>query len=106
MLERLISLDSLPELGRFAPSRKSLRGRDFSPDRATVGLIIVPGALVVPESFERESGENYNGPVNAEGKAVYGKRNANSVIEARQRRLYKHQQSGLTARALVATGKP
>ena len=25
----------------------------------------------------------------------------NSVIEARQRRLYKHQQSGLTARALV-----
>ena len=55
----------------------------------------------MPESFERESDESYNGPVNAEGKAVYGKRNANSVIEARQRRLYKHQQSGLTARALV-----
>jgi hypothetical protein len=55
----------------------------------------------VPESFERESEDNYAGPVNAEGKAVYGKRNPNSVIEARQRRLYKHQQSGLTARALV-----
>ena len=52
----------------------------------------------MPESFERESEENYTGPVNAEGKAVYGKRNPNSVIEARQRRLYKHQQSGLTAR--------
>jgi len=55
----------------------------------------------VPESFERESEDNYKGPVNAEGKAVYGKRNPNAVIEARQRRLYKHQQSGLTARALV-----
>ena len=55
----------------------------------------------MPESFERESEENYNGPVNAEGKSVYGKRNPNAVIEARQRRLYKHQQSGLTARALV-----
>ena len=56
---------------------------------------------VVPESFERESEENYTGPVNAEGKSVYGKRNPNSVIEARQRRLYRHQQSGLTARQLV-----
>ena len=55
----------------------------------------------MPESFERESEENYNGPVNAEGKAVYGKRNPNAVIEARQRRLYKHQQSGLTSRQLV-----
>ena len=55
----------------------------------------------MPESFERESQENYSGPVNAEGKSVYGKRNPNSVIEARQRRLYRHQQSGLTARALV-----
>lgn len=55
----------------------------------------------MPESFERESKENYKGPTNSEGKAVYGKRNPNSVIEARQRRLYKHQQSGLTARALV-----
>lgn len=55
----------------------------------------------MPESFERESEENYNGPVNAEGKSVYGKRNPNAVIEARQRRLYRHQQSGLTARALV-----
>ena len=55
----------------------------------------------MPESFERESEENYKGPKNAEGKGVYGKRNPNAVIEARQRRLYKHQQSGLTARALV-----
>ena len=55
----------------------------------------------MPESFERESEKDYNGPANAEGKAVYGKRNPNSVIEARQRRLYKHQQSGLTPRALV-----
>ena len=55
----------------------------------------------MPESFERESGENYSGPVNAEGKSVYGKRNSNAVIEARQRRLYRHQQSGLTPRALV-----
>ena len=55
----------------------------------------------MPESFERESKDNYTGPVNAEGKSVYGKRNPNSIIEARQRRLYKHQQSGLTARALV-----
>ena len=55
----------------------------------------------MPESFERESGKDYKGPVNAEGKSVYGKRNPNAVIEARQRRLYKHQQSGLTARALV-----
>ena len=55
----------------------------------------------MPESFERESEENYTGPVNAEGKSVYGKRNPNAVIEARQRRLYRHQQSGLTARQLV-----
>ena len=55
----------------------------------------------MPESFERESEENYNGPKNAEGKSVYGKRNPNAVIEARQRRLYRHQQSGLTARQLV-----
>ena len=37
----------------------------------------------MPESFERESEENYNGPVNAEGKSVYGKRNPNAVVEAR-----------------------
>jgi len=55
----------------------------------------------MPESFERDAGKDYKGPVNAEGKSVYGKRNPNAVIEARQRRLYKHQQSGLTPRALV-----
>ena len=53
------------------------------------------------ESFEREVAKGYNGPVNSEGKAVYGKRNPESVIEARQRRLYRQQQSGLSARALV-----
>jgi hypothetical protein len=53
------------------------------------------------ESFERETAEGYTGPVNSEGKAVYGKRNPESVIEARQRRLYRQQQSGLSARALV-----
>ena len=53
------------------------------------------------ESFERETSKNYTGPVNSEGKSVYGKRNPESVIEARQRRLYRHQQSGLSARALV-----
>ena len=67
----------------------------------TLGISLCLERQVVPESFERESEENYTGPVNAEGKAVYGKRNPNSVIEARQRRLYKAQQSGLTARALV-----
>ena len=55
----------------------------------------------MPESFERQSSEDYAGPVNSEGKSVYGKRNPNAVIEARQRRLYRHQQSGLTPRALV-----
>ena len=53
------------------------------------------------ESFERETKEGYTGPVNSEGKAVYGKRNPESVIEARQRRLYRQQQSGLSVRALV-----
>ena len=53
------------------------------------------------ESFERETSKNYTGPVNSEGKSVYGKRNPESVIEARQRRLYRQQQSGLSARALV-----
>ena len=53
------------------------------------------------ESFERETKEGCTGPVNSEGKAVYGKRNPESVIEARQRRLYRQQQSGLSARALV-----
>ena len=53
------------------------------------------------ESFEREAAKGYIGPVNSEGKSVYGKRNPESVIEARQRRLYRQQQSGLSARALV-----
>ena len=55
----------------------------------------------MPESFERESEENYNGPVNAEGRAVFGKRNAETVIEARKRRLYRHLNNGLSLRANV-----
>ena len=55
----------------------------------------------MPESFERESEENYNGPTNGEGTAVYGKRNSNAHIESRQRRLFKHQLTGECARALV-----
>jgi hypothetical protein len=53
------------------------------------------------EYFEREPGENYKGPTNSEGKGVYGKRNANASIEARQRRLFVHQLSGECARQLV-----
>ena len=33
----------------------------------------------MPESFEREAKEGYAGPVNSEGKAVYGHRNAEQV---------------------------
>ena len=55
----------------------------------------------MPESFERESTESYNGPVNSEGKAVYGHRNAEQVIEARRRRLYKHLNNGASLRANV-----
>ena len=55
----------------------------------------------VPESFERESEENYTGPTNAEGKSVYGHRNANQVIEARRRRLYKHMNNGMSLRQNV-----
>ena len=55
----------------------------------------------MPESFERESDENYKGPVNSDGKAVYGHRNAEVVIEARRRRLYRHLNNGLSMRANV-----
>ena len=49
----------------------------------------------MPESFSREVPEGSNAP------AVYGKRNPQSVIEARQRRLYRRQLEGLPARHLV-----
>ena len=49
----------------------------------------------MPESFSREVPEGSNAP------RVYGKRNPQSVIEARQRRLYKQQLQGLPARHLV-----
>ena len=49
----------------------------------------------MPESFSREVPEGSNAP------RVYGKRNPQSVIEARQRRLYKQQLLGLPARHLV-----
>ena len=49
----------------------------------------------MPESFSREVPEGSKAP------AVYGKRNPQSVIEARQRRLYRRQLEGLPARHLV-----
>ena len=49
----------------------------------------------MPESFSREVPEGSKAP------AVYGKRNPQSVIEARQRRLYRRQLEGLPARQLV-----
>ena len=49
----------------------------------------------MPESFSREVPEGSNAP------PVYGKRNPQSVIEARQRRLYRRQLEGLPARQLV-----
>ena len=49
----------------------------------------------MPESFSREVPEGSKAP------AVYGKRNPQSVIEARQRRLYQRQLMGLPARQLV-----
>lgn len=55
----------------------------------------------MPDSFEREAKEGYKGPTNSEGKAVYGHRNAEQVIEARRRRLYKHVNNGLSLRANV-----
>ena len=49
----------------------------------------------MPESFSREVPEGSNAP------RVYGKRNPQSVIEARQSRLYRRQLDGLPARQLV-----
>ena len=49
----------------------------------------------MPESFSREVPEGSNAP------KVYGKRNPDAVIEARQKRLYRRQLSGLPARQLV-----
>lgn len=49
----------------------------------------------MPESFSREVPEGSNAP------RVYGKRNPQSVIEARQRRLYRRQLEGLPCRQLV-----
>ena len=49
----------------------------------------------MPESFSREVDANSKAP------KVYGKRNPNAVIEARQRRLYRRQLEGLPCRQLV-----
>ena len=49
----------------------------------------------MPESFSREVPEGSKAP------KVYGKRNPDAVIEARQKRLYRRQLSGLPARQLV-----
>ena len=53
------------------------------------------------ESFERESKAGYKGPVNSEGKSVFGHRNPEQVIEARRRRLYRHLSSGKSLRQNV-----
>ena len=49
----------------------------------------------MPESFSREVDPDSKAP------KVYGKRNPNAVIEARQRRLYRRQLEGLPCRQLV-----
>ena len=49
----------------------------------------------MPESFSRDVPEGSNAP------KVYGKRNSNAAIEARQKRLYRRQLEGLPARQLV-----
>ncbi len=56
---------------------------------------------MMPESFERDTPKDFKGPVNSEGKAVYGKRNAEQVIEARRRRFYKHLNNGQSLRQNV-----
>ena len=56
----------------------------------------------MPESFEAGYAKpGYKGPVNSEGKMVYGKRNPEDVIKQRQHRLYIRQLDGLTPRQLV-----
>jgi hypothetical protein len=56
----------------------------------------------MPESFEAgDAKPGYKGPVNSEGKMVYGKRNPEEVIKQRQHRLYIRQLDGLTPRQLV-----
>ena len=56
----------------------------------------------MPESFEAgDAKPGYKGPVNSEGKMVYGKRNPEDVIKQRQHRLYIRQLDGLTPRQLV-----
>ena len=56
----------------------------------------------MPDSFERgDAKPDFKGPVNSEGKMVYGKRNPEEVITQRQHRLYIRQLEGLTPRQLV-----
>ena len=56
----------------------------------------------MPDSFEAgDAKPGYKGPVNSEGKMVYGKRNPEDVITQRQHRLYLRQMDGLTPRQLV-----
>ena len=56
----------------------------------------------MPDSFERgDAKPDFKGPVNSEGKMVYGKRNPEEVITQRQHRLYIRQLDGLTPRQLV-----
>ncbi len=56
----------------------------------------------MPDSFESgDAKPGYKGPVNSEGKMVYGKRNPEEVIKQRQHRLYIRQLDGLTPRQLI-----
>ena len=56
----------------------------------------------MPDSFEAgDAKPGYKGPVNSEGKMVYGKRNPEEVITQRQHRLYIRQLDVLTPRQLV-----
>jgi hypothetical protein len=55
----------------------------------------------VPESFYREPDKDYNGPTDKSGRAVYGKRNPDALINDRCKRLFQRQLSGLPARQLV-----
>ena len=55
----------------------------------------------MPESFYREPDKDYTGPTDKAGRAVYGKRNPNALINDRCKRLFQRQLSGLPARQLV-----
>jgi len=55
----------------------------------------------VPESFYRDVDKESTAPKDKKGRAVYGKRNPDALIEDRCKRLFKRQLTGLPARHLV-----